>query len=143
MLYKKCWHSRLVHADADAVTRYPGLCHFKYCRTDAVAIPDADLIIRKPLNSEVFPELAETKIVSAQKAFPVMVGLHLVNEYGTLLAAVAGEKILGTASYGGEPSTPQNSRYAPPIVRRPGILVEGLPRLVENILLAGKQSGDI
>ncbi|MGC2272968.1 MAG: hypothetical protein WA539_13390, partial [Candidatus Sulfotelmatobacter sp.] len=71
MLYQQGWHSRLVHADADAVARYAWLCYFKYRTTDAVAIADAHLIIRKPVNGEVFPELAESEIVAAQKVLPV------------------------------------------------------------------------
>jgi hypothetical protein len=91
MLYEQSWHTRLVHADANAVARYARLCYFKCRIADAISIANADLIIGQSFNSEGFSELAESKIVTAQKALPVMVGIHLVDEYGTLLAAMTGE----------------------------------------------------
>src|SRR5208337_1234528 len=65
-------HTRLVHADGDAVARHPWLRYFEYRTTNAVAITNADLIIRKSLDGEVFSELAKSKIVAAQKGLPVM-----------------------------------------------------------------------
>jgi hypothetical protein len=97
MCYEKRRHARFIHPDAHAVARYPRLCHFKYRATNAVAIADADVVIGKPLHSEVLSELAESKIVAAQKPLPVMVGIHLVHEYGALLSSVAGEVGLGIA----------------------------------------------
>jgi hypothetical protein len=91
MCYEKRRHARLIHPDADAVARYPRLCHFEYRVTNAVAIADADFGISKPLHGEVLSELAESKIVAAQKPLPVMVGIRLVHEYGALLSSVAGE----------------------------------------------------
>src|SRR5262249_50693416 len=58
--------------------------------TNAVSITDADLVISKSFNSEVFSELAETKIIAAEKALPIAIGVHLVNEHGALLPAVTG-----------------------------------------------------
>ena len=91
MRYEQRWHTRLIHADADAVARHAWLRYFKYRITNAVAIANADLVIRKSLDGEVFSELAESKIVAAQKPLPVIVGIHLVDEYGALLPAVTGE----------------------------------------------------
>ena len=91
MCYEQGCHPRFIHANADAVARYARLRYFKYRTTDAVAIADADLVIRESLNSEVFSELAESKIIAAQKALPVMVGIHLVDKYGAVLPSVAGE----------------------------------------------------
>src|SRR5579883_681388 len=91
MCYEKRRHARLIHPDADAVARYPRLCHFEYRVTNAVAIADADFGVSKPLHGEVFSELAESKIVAAQKPLPVVVGIHLVHEYGAMLSSVAGE----------------------------------------------------
>jgi hypothetical protein len=88
MCHEKRCHPRFIHADADAVARYARLCHFKYRVTDAVSIANADLVIRKSLNGEVFSELPESKIVAAQKALPVMVRIHLVDEYGAVLPSV-------------------------------------------------------
>jgi hypothetical protein len=91
MRYEQGWHTRFIHAEADAVACYAGLRHFKFSTTDAVAIANADLVIRKTFDGKVFSELAESKIVAVQKALPVMVRVHLVDEYGAMLPAVTGE----------------------------------------------------
>jgi len=91
MRYEQGCHPRFIHANTDAVARYARLCDLKYRITNAVSIADADLVIKKSLNGEVFSELAESKIVAAQKALPVMVRIHLVDEYGAVLPAVTGE----------------------------------------------------
>src|ERR1700690_4211630 len=98
MGYEQGWHPRFVHADADAVTRYAWLRYFKFSTTDAVAIADADLVIRESLDGEVFSELAESKIIAAEKALPVVVRVHLVDEYGAVLPAVTGETGLRVAT---------------------------------------------
>src|SRR3954447_22677343 len=65
MFYQQRGHPRLIHADADPVTRHARLRHFKFSITDPKAIADADLVIRKSLHGEVFPELTEYEIVAA------------------------------------------------------------------------------
>ena len=97
MCNEQRWHPRLIHADADAVARHAWLRYFKYRTTDAVAIADADLVIKKSVDSEVFSELAVGKITPAQKAFPVMVRVHLINKNGALLPTVTGEIALRIA----------------------------------------------
>src|SRR5271154_2497540 len=84
-------HARFIHADADAVAGHAWLRHFKFSATDAVAIADAHLAIGKSFDREVFSELTESKIVAAEKTLPEMVRIHLVDEYGGVLPAVAGE----------------------------------------------------
>src|SRR5450755_3989435 len=91
MFYEQGCHPRFIHADANAVARHARLRYFKFSVADAVAIADAHLGIKKSLDGEVFSELAESKIVAAQKAFPVMVRIHLVDEHGAVLPAVTGE----------------------------------------------------
>jgi hypothetical protein len=91
MCNEQGWHAWFVHADADAVARNAGLRYFKFSTTDAVPIADAHFIIRKALDGEVFTELAESKIVAAQQTLPVVVRIHLVDEYGALLPSVTGE----------------------------------------------------
>src|SRR5580698_2378771 len=88
MRYEQGWHPRFIHANADAVARHARLGYFKYRITNAVAIADAHFVIKKPLNGEIFSELAKSKIVAAQKALPVMVRIHLVDEYGAVLPSV-------------------------------------------------------
>src|SRR5258706_395995 len=73
MFYEQGCRPRFIHANTDAVARYARLCHFKYRITNAVAIANADLVIRKLLNSEVFSELAEDEVFTSEKAFPVLI----------------------------------------------------------------------
>jgi len=80
MCYEQRRHSRFIHANADAVASHARLCYFKNRITNAVSITDADLVIRKRFDSEVFAELTETKITATQEALPVMVGVHLVDK---------------------------------------------------------------
>jgi hypothetical protein len=91
MFYEQGCHPRFIHANTDAVARHAWLRYFEFSITDAVSIADAHLAIRKSLDGEVFSELAESKIVSAQKALPVMVRIHLVDEYGAMLPSVTRE----------------------------------------------------
>jgi hypothetical protein len=88
MRYEQRCHPGFIHANADAVARYAWLRYFKYRTTNAVSIADAHLVIRKSLDGEVFSELAESKIVAAQGALPVMVRIHLVDEYSAVLPAM-------------------------------------------------------
>src|SRR5215813_361349 len=89
--YEQGRHARFIRADADAVTGHARLCHFEHRATNAESITDTDLVISKSFNSEVFSELADTKISAAEKAIPIAVRIHLVNEHSALLSAVTGE----------------------------------------------------
>src|SRR2546430_17436193 len=60
-----------------------------YRVTNAVAIANADLVIKKSLDGEIFSELAESKIAAAQKALPIMVRVHLVDDYVAVVPSVA------------------------------------------------------
>ncbi len=98
MCYQQGCHPRLIHANADAVTRYARLCHFKYRITNAVAIANADLVIGKLLYSEVFSKLAEDEVFTSEKAFPVVIGVHLIDKNGALLPTMTGKIGLGVAN---------------------------------------------
>jgi hypothetical protein len=97
MGYEQGWHPRVIHANTDAVARYPRLRHFKYRIANAVAIADADFVIGKSVYREVFSELAEDKVIPSEKVFPVVIGVHLINKNGTLLSTMAGEVALSIA----------------------------------------------
>ena len=58
MCYEQRWHPRFIHANTDAVACHAWLRYFKFSTTDAVSIADADLVIKKSLNSKVFSELS-------------------------------------------------------------------------------------
>ena len=55
---------------------------------DLVAVADADLVIGESLHGEVLAELSVDEVVSSELALPVTIGVDLVDEHGTLLAAV-------------------------------------------------------
>ena len=98
MFYEQGRHARFIHANADAVARYARLCHFKYRITNAVAIANTHLVVGKLLNSEVFSELPEDEIFTSEKAFPVVIGVHLINKNGALLSTMTGEIALRIAN---------------------------------------------
>jgi hypothetical protein len=95
---EKRWHPGIVHADGDAVAGYARLRYFKFSTTNAVAIANADLVIGKSLNGEVFSELSIDEVFPSEKVFPVVIGVHLINENGALLATMTGEIALPIAS---------------------------------------------
>src|SRR5208283_1426620 len=88
---EKRWHTRLVHADADAVARHAWLRYFKFSTTDAVLIADAHLVIRKSLNGEVFSKLPVDEVITSEKTSPVVIGVHLINKNGAVLPSVTGK----------------------------------------------------
>jgi hypothetical protein len=94
---EQCWHPSFIHANANAVTRYAWLRHFKFSTTYAVAIANADLVIRKSLHREVFSELAEDKVFPTEKLLPVVIGIRLINKNGTLLTTMTREIALRIA----------------------------------------------
>jgi len=97
MRYEQGRHPRIIHANADAVTCYPRLCHFKYRITNAVTITNAGLVIRKSLNSEIFSKLAEDEVFTSEKTFPVLIAIHLINKNSALLTTVTGQITLSVA----------------------------------------------
>jgi hypothetical protein len=97
MGHQQGWHARFIHANTYAVAGYARLCHLKYRITNAVSIANADLVIKKSLNREVFSELAEDKVMTSQKALPVVIGVHLINKNGALLPTMTGQIALPVA----------------------------------------------
>lgn len=87
----------IIHSNADSVAGYSRLRHFEYPITNAVAIANANLVVRKPLNGEILSKLAADEVFASEKAFPVVIRVHLINKDGTLLSAVTGEIALGVA----------------------------------------------
>jgi hypothetical protein len=67
------------------------LRYFKERSPDSVAVADTHCIVRHSINREIFTELPEGKIVTAQLAFPIPVGIDLVNQNRSVLAAMPGE----------------------------------------------------
>ena len=90
-------HSRLVHADADAVAGGPGLGHLVQSGPDPITVADANLVIRQSLDGEVLAELPVGEIVAVQPLLPVAVRFDLIDEDRPLLSSVAAEVALPVA----------------------------------------------
>ena len=56
---------------------------------DLIAVPDANRIVRSSFNGEVLAELAVDEIGPLQLFLPMAIGFDLVDEHGSLLAAMA------------------------------------------------------
>ncbi len=97
MCYEQRWHTRFIHANADAIARHARLRYFKYRTPDAVSIANADLAIEKSLHREILSKLAEDEVFPPEKAFPVVIGVHLINKNRALLSAMTGEIALPIA----------------------------------------------
>jgi hypothetical protein len=82
-------YARLIHADADAVAGHTRLRYLEYRTSNPIVITDTDFVVRKSLNREVLSKLAKSEVITPKKALPVIIGIQLINEYGTLFASVA------------------------------------------------------
>jgi hypothetical protein len=90
-------HPRLLHPEADAVAGDPRLGDLELRLADPVAVTDAHLVVRQPIDGEVLSELPVDEIVPAELLLPVAVGVDLVDQHRAVLAAVAGEVALPIA----------------------------------------------
>ena len=90
-------NARIVHANPHAVTGHAGLGDLEEGRADLVAVADADLVVAQPFDREVLAELAVDEVVAGELVLPVAVGVDLVDEDGSVLAAVPGEIALAVA----------------------------------------------
>ena len=86
--------ARVVHADADAVAGDARLRDLEDGGADLVAVADAHLVVAQSLDREVLAELAVDEVIATELAFPVAVGVALVDEHGPLLAAVPAQVAL-------------------------------------------------
>src|SRR3546814_1584990 len=73
------------------------LGHFEQSAADAVAVANAHLLVGQAVDGEVLPELAIGEIVSTKLALPIAIGVDLIDEDGSLLAAVASQVPLPVA----------------------------------------------
>ena len=90
-------NARILHAQSDAITGDARLGDLEQRGADPVAVADADLGVAQPVDREVLAELPVDEVASSQLLLPVAVGVDLVDEDGSLLAAVPGEITLAVA----------------------------------------------
>src|SRR5215469_16780143 len=89
MRNNQSWHPRLVHANSQAVAGYARLSYFEYRLPNLVPVTNADLVIRKSFNSEIFSKLSKAKIIASKDPLPVSVRIDLVDEDCALLTPMA------------------------------------------------------
>src|ERR1043165_7839969 len=90
-------HPRLVRANPDAVAGHPRLRHLEERRADPVAIADAHLVIRQPLDGEVLAEPPVGEIAPGEALLPVAIRLDLIDEHRPLLSPVPAQIALPVA----------------------------------------------
>src|SRR5262249_45098676 len=83
--------------DADAVAGNARLRDFEQRGADAIAVADRRLGIREAVHRKVFSELSVGKIVAGEFAFPVPVGIQLIDHHGAIRAAMAAQISLTVA----------------------------------------------
>ncbi len=81
-------HLRIGHANADSIAGDSRLGDFEQRAADAVTIADADLVIGKTIDGQVFAELTILKVMSLQLLLPVAIGVELIDHHGAVLSAV-------------------------------------------------------
>src|SRR4051794_2554182 len=64
-------NARVVHANADAVTRDARLADLEDCGSDLKAVPDADRVVGEALDGEVLGELTMHEVAAAKLALPI------------------------------------------------------------------------
>jgi hypothetical protein len=69
----------------------PNYTQFVDTQNHAHLHPLSKSFSHKSINREILSELAESKIITPEKVLPVLVGLHLLDEYGALLPAMTSE----------------------------------------------------
>src|SRR3954462_15529629 len=90
-------HVRLVHANAEPVAGDARLRHFEQGRADPVAVSDAHVGVGEALDRKVLAELAVNEVRSTEMLLPVPIGFVLIDEYGTMFAAMSGRIALAVA----------------------------------------------
>jgi hypothetical protein len=76
-----------------------------------VAIANAHLLVRAPVDREILPELPVGKVISTELAFPAMIGVDLIDEDGPMFAAMCDQVALPVA-IDVEPANHPGSRTA-------------------------------
>ena len=88
---------RSVQPDADTVTGVAWLADLDNGAADPEAIADADFVIGEAIYREVLAKIPGHEVCSAKIAGPVPVGIKLINQQRSLLAAMAAEVALTVA----------------------------------------------
>jgi hypothetical protein len=88
MRHQQSRDSRIIHTNPNAIAGHAWLRHLEQGIADAITVADADRVIRKSVDREVLAELAERKVIAAERVFPISIRIDLVDHHGALLAAM-------------------------------------------------------
>jgi hypothetical protein len=72
-------------------------CVTEQSAADPVAIANAHLLVGQAVDGKVFSELSIGEIVSTELALPIVIGVDLIDEDGSVLAAVPRQVPLSVA----------------------------------------------
>ena len=117
-------HLGLAQAHADPEAGDAGLGDLELGLPDAIAVADADLVVRQPVDGEVLAELAVLQIVAAQVLSPVLVGLPLIDQHRANFTAVTGQIALPVAV---DVEPPDHARAVDRMLEDPGVDGSALP----------------
>src|SRR6185295_4535643 len=121
---QQCRHPRLVHPNANAITGDAGLSDLEQCTADLVTVADANGIVGQAFDREVLAELSVDEVGPLQLLLPVAIRFDLVDEGGSLRAAVAAEVAL-TVTVQIQPAAPTAATHR--IFPDPGVYSAPLP----------------
>ena len=97
MRNKQRRHLRIAHANANAVASHSRLRHLEYRATDPITIADADFIIWKAVNGQVFAKLSVLEVVPLKVLLPVSVGVELIDHHCAMFSAMSLQVTLAIA----------------------------------------------
>ena len=81
-------HLRIIHSDPDSIAGNSRLGHLEKRRADPITVPDADHVIGKTVDREVFSELAVFKTFPLQLRLPVSVRVELIHHHCAMFPAM-------------------------------------------------------
>src|SRR5882724_2499304 len=121
---QQCRHPRLVHPNADAIAGNARLSDLEQCAADLITVADANDIVGQSFDREVLAELSVDEVVPLQLLLPVAIRFDLVDEGGSLLAAVA-VRVALTVSIQIQPASPTAATHR--IFPDPSVYSAALP----------------
>src|SRR6202000_1435382 len=71
-------HPRIIHANPETIASYSRLRDFKNGDANLVSVADTNFTVRESFDGEVFSKLPVVKVIAAELAFPMLIGLALI-----------------------------------------------------------------
>jgi hypothetical protein len=71
--------------------------YLKERAANSIAVANAHFVVGQTLNREIFAELPEGEVATAELMFPILVGINLVDQNCSMLTTMTGEIALAIA----------------------------------------------